>query len=295
MRITEGEVVFQIYKGILTKMKCINPQKDVTIPHVFPNGEKITTIKSGFCIGKYDTITIEDGITNILGEAFSCAKVKKVHWNKTCKRIPTLCFRFSDIEEIENIDNVENIGSGAFYESDITTFTVPSNCYKIPDSCFANSQLKSIYNTKHLTSIGELAFFKCGLEEFVWPDDCKIIPEACFSRSSLRKITNIQSVEQVDDMAFYQCYIKDIVWPQNCPKIPYKCFSGSSLENFSGFENITSIGMEAFSDVGRITKLDMSKATIAYIGDMAFWDIDEDKIILPYYMEREELKRLCYA
>lgn len=159
----------------------------------------------------------------------------------------------------------------------------PSNCYSIPDSCFLNSEIKRISNIDHVTDVGNSAFADSKIEEITWPSNCRTIPKKCFCNSSLASIDNIENVEAISFGAFKRTKIKYFVWPSKCYEIPDECFQGSLIENISNIDNITYIGDAAFCVASNVNQIDLSNIQINYIGSCAFYGIDQDKVIFPYY------------
>ena len=205
--IIEDRIEFFIIDNIL--MKMINPfdeQRDVIIPHVFKNGEKITAISGKFCEGKFGKITISDGIKMINESAFRDAKCTEVRWSSGCSEIPVTCFDNCTLTKLTNIDNVDNIEMCAFALSWLTELTWPSKCKDIPPGCFMSSRIKTITNIDHVESIGGNAFDSCVITHFNWPSGCKIIPRGCFQGcTQLETVSNLSVVSHIEKNAFADC------------------------------------------------------------------------------------------
>ena len=171
----------------------------------------------------------------------------------------------------------------AFLSACVEEIVWPSSCYNIPDSCFLNSEIKRINNIDHVTYVGNGAFADSKIKEIKWPTYCKVIPKKCFCNSSLATIDNIENVEVISFGAFKRTKIKSFVWPSKCYEIPDECFQGSLIENISNIDNITYIGDAAFCIAPNMNQIDLSNTQVNYIGDCAFYGIDQDKVIFPYY------------
>lgn len=291
-RIKDGDIVFIVNFGLLEQMVNLGAARDVTIPDILPNGERISAIGEKFCQGSYSSINISDDIKHIASNAFECADVRKVRWGKGCKVIPPCCFSLSGIEEIANIDSVTTIGKEAFTESGIEQFIWPSKCKEVPAGCFDGSALRTITNLQNVEKVGKLAFARTpNITKFTWPLKCKTIPEGCFFNSGMTEIENIENVNCIEHEAFAYAAIERMAWPKNCPEIPTYCFRDSKLAEFLGFEHIACIRERAFWGVNPSSALDMSNALIAHIDRGAFAEVDRKKVIFPYYTATEETEK----
>ena len=137
-------------------------------------------------IGKAQTFTIPNSVTNIGDSAFSYC---------------------SSLEEISIPNSVTNIGNEAFsFCSSLKEISIPNSVTNIGDSAFYwCSSLKEISIPNSVTNIGDWAFHGC---------------------SSLKEISIPNSVTNIGDYAFYECRsLKEISIPNSVTNIGYNAFS----------------------------------------------------------------------
>lgn len=146
------------YLGNLLSMENWGSKKDVFIPSVFPNGQKINSISGSFCAGPFGKITISDDIDNIGSEAFYFACVDEVVWPSGCYFIPTACFSYSTVSKVSNIDHVMYIGDRAFFRSQIKTLDWPKGYGTIPSGTFSGSSIKKVNGLKYVDCVHADAF-----------------------------------------------------------------------------------------------------------------------------------------
>ena len=293
-RVKKNDVLFEVDDSdVLTKMETYCSGENITIPSTLPNGRVIREIAEGFCCGKFNKITISDGIAVKAG-AFRDADVNEVFWNDY-PIIPSHCFEESSLKKIHNIGHVCEIGKRAFFHCELSRITWPKGCTRIPNECFECCyHLKEIYGINNVTHIGKRAFKECDdLCKIKWPANCLDIPYACFF--DCRKLTYFnmpKNAKTVGRFAFKGSGVKEIVWPDECGVIPYRCFCDSALEKLTNIAHVSRIDSEAFSHACSLNHLDLTKCPISHIGQRAFEKVDMNSVSAPYYMDEAEFSRL---
>lgn len=125
---------------------------------------------------------------------------------------------------------VETIGRAAFYDSSVTSVTIPDSVTFISDLAFANcSNLTNISIPNSVTSIGSSAFEYCtSLKSITLPSSLRTISQALFFDCS--QLTTIQipdSVSSILAYAFYNCRnLKTIRIPVSVTFIESYAFDG---------------------------------------------------------------------
>lgn len=142
---------------------------------------------------------------------------------------------------------VETIDHAAFYNSVVTSVTIPDSVTFISDSAFAYcSSLTNISIPNSVTAIGSFAFEGCTkLESITLPSSLLTISEFLFyDCSQLTTIHIPDSVSSIRQYAFYNC---------------------GKLETIRIPVSVTSIGSYAFDDCP-------SSMTVTYSGSKKQWD-----------------------
>lgn len=282
------EIEFQICGTVLISMTNHGEPRDISIPHIFPDGRTIHCIDPLFCNGEYLEIKIANEITDIMPRAFKEARCQKVVWSSGCKTIPFCCFQKSTIKGIANIEGVETIEQRAFENTRIRHIDWPSKCIEIPGYCFLKSELRTISNIQEVQYICTSAFELSQVREFAWPTKCKTIPERCFWGSWLGLLSGIENVISIGEAALSKCSLTEFEWPSGCFYVPDQCFYGTyKIKSVTNLKHVTHIGNSAFVNLLNLESLDLSEAPIQSIGKDAFAGTDKKSILLPYYMSDE--------
>lgn len=130
-------------------------------------------------------VTIEDGVTEISGNAFSyCLKLEEVHLPESLKTIDEYAFFYTSLESIVIPDQVGCIDYAAFANcSELNYLVLPANLGTIGESAFVNcSKLNYLVLPANLETIGESAFAHCvSLTSIRLPDTTRELLAGCFS------------------------------------------------------------------------------------------------------------------
>lgn len=248
------------------------------------NGTPVTTIgNAAFRDSSVTSVTIPASVTEIGSNAFAgCTNLTSVHYagdwsNLTIQsgnpavqdaaNAPLFDFKFTPDNTAVIVTNykykgtaadvtipsrykgkpVTMIDHAAFFNSVVTSVTIPDSVTSIHDNAFGFcSQLTNISIPNSVTDIGFSAFAHCtSLKSITLPSSLSSISEALFSGCS--QLTTIQipdSVLSIQDFAFGNC---------------------TSLETIHIPVSVTSIGIYAFDDCP-------SSMTVTYSGSKKQWD-----------------------
>lgn len=288
-RVEVNGIIFIVDKyGTLFKMlNKENNDSEVHIPHILPNGKKITCIARFAIEGEYNRIIIDDRINKICEEAFRNSQVSEVVWPISCKVIEKSCFEDSSISKIYNIEYVKSVGESAFASSKISSIRWPLRCNAIPNNCFHKSALKEISNIAHVVDIGSGAFANSQIESIDYPEKCSVIPSQCFFGCSRIQSINLDHIKSIGHAAFAYSSIKGVHWPSACFIIPQSCFFNSDIESLDNVSHVTQIGSLAFGNADKLKSIDLSRVTECAISPYAFANMKPDKVVLPYYIMPE--------
>ncbi len=195
---TEGNITWTMYDdGELKICKAATPNtKNHTYDKYMP---------------KIETITIEDGVTEIWSSAFDdYNNLKKITIPNTVTYIDDCTFiNCEGISEIILPNSVSGLGSFVFEDcTGLKKVTLSNSLSAIPWYTFKNcSSLKNIVIPNSVTQIGEYAFNDCvSLESVTLPDSIeKIDYEAFMNCNKLTNITIPDSVTEIGDRAFCSC------------------------------------------------------------------------------------------
>ncbi|MBR2195003.1 MAG: leucine-rich repeat domain-containing protein [Salinivirgaceae bacterium] len=130
--------------------------------------------------------------------------------------------------------NVTSIGYESFYQSDLTSITIPNSVISIGRAAFSLcTNLGSVSIPNSVTSIGGSAFYKC---------------------SCLNSVVIPNSVTTIGDYVFENCSgLTSVVLPNSLSSIGSETFSGcNSLNSVVVPNTVSNIGWNAFANVGEV-------------------------------------------
>lgn len=174
------------------------------------------------------------------------------------------------------IDN--HITNYAYYgDTDLYTYTIPSNITQIGDFAFARSNLKSINIPKGVTTIGYAAFYHCdNLTDISIPETITWIESSAFSHTSWLNswVSNTSASDFliVGDgvLIAYKGNSKYVNIPDSVKTIAPACFLGhSEILGIRIPNSVTIIGEEAFKDCTSLQEIHGDTKVIT-IRDRAF-------------------------
>lgn len=217
--------------------------------------ESVTTIEGNAFTNCYNLtkVVLPESITSIGYGAFDeCFKLSSIVLPKGLTKIEGYLFaRCTSLRKINIPSGVTSIEELAFYDTPLTSVTVPEGCTSLGFGAFSVcSSLTSIKLPQSLVSIGERVFLDC---------------------SELTKVEIPESVVEIGPMAFCQCSkLASINIPNGITRIErqvfYKCYSLTSIDLP---DHIVSIGEGAFADCDGLRSIIIPEAVVN-IGNGAF-------------------------
>ncbi len=207
----------------------------------------------------YDTgikeITIPEGVKYIAKTAFECSALTTVHWNAISCNINTragdtyssffpttvtivtfgekvqsipigLCARLSSLSEVTIPSSVDTIAANAFYQTGITSITIPAGVEYIGQSALGRcTNLETItWNVSRYEQSAEdiqeevvLNIFSSSggwVKNVIIGDNVEVIPAYLFARcSSIQQLTFPAKLDSIGDGAFSDAKLKRITLP----------------------------------------------------------------------------------
>ncbi len=178
----------------------------------------------------------------------------------------------SRITSITIPESVVSIDEDAFYGSDINSVTILGEGLKsIGESAFDYcSELTSINIPNSVTSIGASAFYSCDLiTSIAIPDGVTAIEDRVFAGcDALATVTLGKNIKTIGTSAFNYTAITSIELPEGLTKIGDNAFRNSDITSISFPSTITYIGSGAFYGTA-ITSVVIPKS-VTSIGEGAF-------------------------
>lgn len=180
------------------------------------------------------TATIQDGITNVPGYAFSkCTALESVTLPNSITTISRNSFAScSALTELDIPNKVNEIGLNAFNACGFTSIDIPNSVTTMGNTVFSGcTALETVTLSKSMDILPTSTFNKCSaLKEIYIPESYKTLNFGVFhSCSKLSKVTLAASVDSIGDYAFYNNTSMSKIYSMNTvpPKAPgSKVFSG---------------------------------------------------------------------
>ena len=196
------------------------------------------------------------GITVIPDAAFSsCKNLVKLDLPNTVTQIMSNAFYDSGLTTITIPNSVKIIGSCAFQECrSLKSVTLPDNddFTTISSYLFSNCEALETVNipdTYVIETIGDSAFYGCtALEEIDIPDGVMSIGDSAFcSCSKLTKISIPSGVSRFSNYVFCGCSsLKDVSFPSDYSSIGEHAFDGTKITSLMITNGVSSIASNAF-------------------------------------------------
>ncbi len=227
------------------------------------------------------TVNVGNKVTNIATDAFS-----------RCSNLQTL--------NLSNAKKLETIGDNAFYNTQLTTLSIPEEVTSIGECAFTCQNLKTVdfSNAKKLTTINSYAFQVCAITEITIPETVTSIGEHAFrccsqlTKVDLSKAKNLKTINNATFIlctnlktvilgsgitsiaadAFYNCdNIENLTYNSNGIGTMYSW--GTSLKTLNIGDNVTAIAANEFADYSDLTSIKIGKG-VTSVGEDAFEDCD---------------------
>lgn len=183
------------------------------------------------------------------------------------------------IPEIVNDTPVMSIGKRAFYQSQISSISIPSSVVKIEDDAFLECWTSSVYitdvaawcNIKYGSGSshpqGQLYLNGEEIEHLYIPNGVSSIPDYSFSGCSTITFVYLpESVTSIGDYAFHFCRnVESVYWSGSIKTIGESTFSMcSKLTTVIIPKTVTTIGRLAFYGCGSLTYISVDKDNPVY-------------------------------
>lgn len=201
-------------------------------------------------------IVIEEGITNIVGNAFYNSAAISVTIPDSVKAIGYNAFRNSRIISVTIPGSVETIDDGAFRQCEnLVSVTISDGVKTIVQNAFrACTALTAISLPASIESVGAGAFMECTSMEsaiFAPSDDDKTVymGDDMFVRCyRLNTVTLPKKIDKIADRMFQNClFLFSLNIPQGAESIGMQAFASSGLTKLTIPDSVTQIWSAAFS------------------------------------------------
>ncbi len=222
------------------------------------------------------------------------AWVSEVNMPSTITEIKKEAFYNSNLSSISLPEGLISIGDNAFSSSHGTlqSITIPNTVTHIGEYAFSNVKyLKTVILPKNMTTIGKGMFVRCKqLKNIEIPNGVTSIEEKAFYCSGLENVFIPKAVKTIGDYAFSidddaYSYLKSIVFEEGTQLESignyafYDCDKLASIEIPNG---VTSIGDKAFNRCTNLTNIYCYGVTPAALGSEVFKYIPSNaKIYVP--------------
>ncbi len=139
------------------------------------------------------------------------------------------------------------IGNKAFFNSQLTSITIPDSVTTIEESAFShNSQLTSVTLGNSVTTIGGWAFYSNQLTSIIIPKSVTTIEYFAFASNQLTSIIIPNSVTTIGSNVFYLNQLTSIIIPDSITIIGGHAFANNRLTSITIPNSVTTIGDFAF-------------------------------------------------
>ena len=231
-------------------LNYLGDETEVVVPSVI-NGYEVAYLKGTFMENsQIEKVVLPDSIIEIGDHTFeNCYALTTINVPSNLKQIGADAFRFccaltGDIDLPEGLTTLE---ARAFYESAITSVSVPSTVTSVKKAAFAScANLERVSLAEGVSWIAESAFKLCSsLSSISIPDSVTYIGENAFSHcSNLTSINLPDGITKIGDSVFLNCNsLVSINLPDSVTSIGKYAFNGcSSLTSIAIPDGVTSIG-----------------------------------------------------
>ena len=160
----------------------------------------------------------------------------------------------SSLKTVKLSSKLTKIGDYAFYNTGLTSLTIPASVKEIGANAFYSSDISSLIVEPGLTTMGEKAFQNCtNLTTVSLPSTLTSIPYyAFYNCSKLANVSLAEGLTSIGQYAFGTCSkIASITVPEGVTSIGASAFSGcTSLTYIKLPTTLTTIGSSIFQSTG---------------------------------------------
>lgn len=169
------------------------------------DGELLTnidgTVVYQYALGREEsTCAIPDGIITIAEGAFAeSPNLTQVELSNSVTELGHESFMNAALlEYVRNIQNLEHVGEGAFENTSLLEFEIPSKLQEILANTFKNTNIEKIYIPENITSIGSGAYGNCSsLREVIFEKAITIAGDTFKGSSTLQYILVFDETEMI--------------------------------------------------------------------------------------------------
>ena len=212
-----------------------------------------------------DSEVVGWNIVDIADPFYGCTVLNDITFGQGIPKIPN--YLFSNCPGLKQITipcSVENIGKSAFYNSGLTSITIPDTVTAYGGAFLQYcSNLETVKLSNNVSTIPASMFYGC---------------------KSLKDVTMPLSVTAINDSTFYACEsLKDTSFlPDGITSLGKSAFYGcTSLVSFIAPPDLLTIGANCFQDCAALTDVSLNEG-LTSIGNYAFQNCAAlEKIILP--------------
>lgn len=270
-------VDYVLFNKDMTELVCYPPKKEGT-SYVVPETVKIIFDGAFLTCESLESITLNEGVTNIDGAFCNCTALKSIVIPSTITSIGEFAFsQCSCLTEVIFKGRIDTIELAAFEECvSLKELILPEGLIAIKKSAFNGcSSLSSIEIPNTLTMIGEVAFKDCSsLLSMAFPEGLLEIGDNAFSGcSSLKSVELPNSITTLGTGAFSSCaLLNNVTLPNRILSVSDGLFHGcSSLDSIIIPDSVTAIGVVAFSGCSNLAEVVIPES-VEKVGAQAFQD-----------------------
>ena len=147
------------------------------------------------------------------------------------------------------------IGDGAFYESQLTSVSLPSSLIAIGNYAFYHNGLTSLVIPDSVTNLGNSAFQNNSLTSVIISSGIVTISNSAFAGNALTQITIPATVEVIEAYAFYGNQLASVTIPDSVSNIRDYAFYGNLLTSVKFEGNAPIAGYLVFANNGSLQSL----------------------------------------
>ena len=215
--------------------------------------EGLSNIIQGAFAGTYiEKVYIPGSVKKICDEAFStCHNLKEINFGNGVQQLGNYVFSWNEkLTKIELPPSLQEVGGYAFYKSNIKSITLNEGLSNIIQGAFAGTYIEKVYIPGSVKKICDEAFSTChNLKEINFGNGVQQLGNYVFSwNEKLTKIELPPSLQEVGGYAFYKSNIKSITLNEGLSNIVQGAFVGTHIEKLYIPGSVKHIGKGAISE-----------------------------------------------